>query len=61
MNKEELKDISYIGDGAYIGHDNYQYWLFTDNGIAQENWIALEPTYLDVVNEYAKRIEGKNE
>ncbi len=59
MKKEELKDVSYIGDGVYVGHDGYQFWLFTSNGIEETNWIALEPSVVKAFNRYIKEINEK--
>lgn len=59
MDKSHLKEISYLGDGAYVGHDGYQYLIFTDNGISQENWVALEPEAIEALMAYVKRISDK--
>jgi len=59
MEIEELsyKDIDYIGDGCYIGHDNFSsIVLFTYDGISISNeiWIEL-PYMLDSILDYYKK------
>ena len=36
----------YLGDGVYVGRDDYQVELSTHNGIEQTNTIVLEPEVL---------------
>lgn len=38
-----MENKQYLGDGVYVGHDGYQIWLETSNGISTTNRIALEP------------------
>lgn len=45
---------SYLGDAVYASHDSYQIWLRTGDGNDQR--IALEPSVLRALVEYAKRI-----
>lgn len=61
MTKEELKDVNYIGDGVYAGHDGYHWWLFTSNGVEESNFIALESDVVEAFNNYMKRIKEKYE
>jgi hypothetical protein len=46
MLPADLKLKMYLGDGVYVGHDNYHVWLYTDNGMEITNKIALEPHVL---------------
>jgi hypothetical protein len=46
MFPADLQEKMYLGDGVYVGHDDYHVWLYTDNGIAITNKIALEPEVL---------------
>jgi hypothetical protein len=59
MTKKELKDVSYIGDGVYVGHDDFQWWLYTSNGIEETNFIALEPNVATAFDNYRERIREK--
>lgn len=38
-----LHDIAYLGDGAYAGHDGWQVWVFTHDGLNVLARIALPP------------------
>jgi hypothetical protein len=46
MLPADLKAKMYLGDGVYVGHDEFHVWLYTDNGIEVTNKIALEPEVL---------------
>lgn len=56
MDKSELKDITYIGDGVYAGHDGYQIWTFTSNGITDDNFTAFEPMAVDTLYRYKNKL-----
>jgi hypothetical protein len=43
MQLEDLKLREYVGDGAYIGHDGYQVWIVSHDGISITNKVAIEP------------------
>lgn len=49
------KDKDYLGDGVYVGHDGYQIWLWTSDGITVSNTIALDPTVYEALVRYAAR------
>lgn len=36
-----MKELGYIGDGVYLSHDGYQFWLAANNH--ENKVIALEP------------------
>lgn len=57
---EELENKVYLGDGVYAGHDGYQIWLYTDNGMSITNKIALDPSVLAVFLEYVKSLKQEN-
>ena len=45
----------YLGDGVYVGHDGYQYWLYTHNGLEVTNRIAIDVSILSLLNDYVKQ------
>ncbi len=59
MTREELRDISYIGDGVYIGHDGFAFWIFTSNGIEDTNFICLDVDMVGAINNYMDRIRSR--
>lgn len=54
-----LHDIEYLGDGAYVGRDNYQVWVLTCDGYNVRDRIALPPdgTFQNLVR-YGERLYG---
>ena len=56
MSRQYLREVSYVGDGVYVGHDGYQLWLFTSNGIEDSNFIAMQLGALDELSAYVKRV-----
>ena len=43
MNLGLYVNVEYMGDGVYIGIDNYgRLWIFTYDGITAQNEICLE-------------------
>jgi hypothetical protein len=54
MIPEDLKDKMYLGDAVYVGHDDYQVWLYVDNGLTVTDKIALEPAVLDAFDLWRK-------
>lgn len=56
MNKDRFSDVTYLGDGVYAGHDGYQVWIWTSNGIEESAAIALERGTLHTLLSYAQRI-----
>jgi hypothetical protein len=49
---------AYLGDSVYADYDGYHIILTTENGYADDprNRIALEPSVLEALNHYARRI-----
>lgn len=50
-----LRDVEYIGDGAYVGHDSFQLWVLTER---EDGWhrLALDrPTFSSLVV-YGRRL-----
>ena len=50
----------YIGDGVYVFHDGYHIWLTTDRSDGRHR-IALEPSVLAALNDFAKRLAEEQE
>ena len=48
----------YLGDGVYADFDGYQVWIWTSNGIRESERIALEPSVIRNLLDYAKRVGG---
>lgn len=53
-NRSRYRDPQFIGDGVYCGHDGYQVWVWTSNGIRDSEAIALEPGVLEQLRRYAQ-------
>ena len=54
---DQLEHKEYIGDGVYVGYDGYHIVLFLqDTGAYGLNAIALEPSVLGALNEYAEKL-----
>lgn len=52
---------TYIGDGVYVSHDNYNLWLRTDRYDGDDvvlSRIALEPEVFQALIKYAKLFGG---
>jgi hypothetical protein len=49
-------DPSYIGDGVYVHHDEFQIWLTTTREDGREETIALEPMAFVSLVRYAQRL-----
>ena len=59
MSDKGFQDPEYLGDAVYIGHDGYHVKLRLnahDNPVGQ---IALEPSLLDKIPAYYKRMQEK--
>ena len=54
MNK---LDMAYLGDGVYVGHDDYALWL-TVNSHENKALIAINTDILRNLVEYAERHLG---
>lgn len=50
-NKISVPEPTYIDDGMYIGHDGYQFVLFTLEGMK----IALQPSSIEFIKRYMER------
>ena len=57
MNRSDLRDVTYLGDGAYMGHDGFQVWVFTSDGMYDDNFVALEPAAVEKLYQYMKAFE----
>ena len=47
----------YLGDAVYVGHDGYQLWLTTNDGIRETQRIALEPAVYAALVRYVRDLE----
>ena len=56
-------DKIYLGDSVYADCDGYHIILTTENGYPDDprNRIALEPSVLDALNLYARRMNATQE
>lgn len=52
-----MRDMDYLGDGVYAGHDGYQVWLTVDSHLNDE-LVALDPDVLRALVAYAVRHLG---
>lgn len=55
----QLRDVEYIGDAIYIGHDGYQVWLIHHDGIETRDAIALEDVTFEAMTSYRDRLKAK--
>jgi hypothetical protein len=55
----DLKDVSYLGDGVYVGHDDYQLWLYSYHGQRVTNKIALNNSVYKKLIAYKERIANE--
>ena len=46
-NTDHFQEARYVGDGVYAGHDGYQVWVWTSNGVVESEPIALETEVLE--------------
>ena len=46
----------HIGDGAYIHHDGYQFWLTTSNGLETTNEVAFEFSALPKILKFIEAV-----
>lgn len=56
QNAKRFENPDYLGDGVYVGHDSYQVWVWTSNGVDESAPIALEAPVLEALVRYARRI-----
>lgn len=55
VSETEWATAEYLGDGVYATFDGYQVWLRTSNGITASPPIALEPSVMQSLIDYAKK------
>jgi hypothetical protein len=53
MDKRDLRDLTYIGDGVYAGYDGYYIWIWSSNGITESKEIAIEPEVFNKLHDMA--------
>ena len=57
LNMNDLQSTEYLGDGVYAGHDGFQFWLFTHDGVHVTNAVALEPMVYQAFDDWVERIQ----
>lgn len=57
----QLQSPSYLGDGVYVGHDGYQTWIVTFDGIRVTNQVALEPGMVQKISDWHQRVVMRGE
>ena len=55
MNKQ------YLGDGVYVEFDGWGLTVTTENGVAIQNTVYLEPSVLEALVNYDKQMRNKND
>jgi hypothetical protein len=53
MDKELIKNATYLGDGAYMAFTGYDFVIFTHNGYGITNKVHLEDHVIKRINDYA--------
>lgn len=62
INTDVLQDREYLGDGVYVGHDNFHLVLWiTEPGAFGENAVALAPGTYRAFNDYVARLSKRGE
>lgn len=58
MNINEVR--SYLGDGLYVEWDGYNFWLRANDHRDEycTDKVCLEPSVLDNLNKFAKKMEN---
>lgn len=53
----------YLGDSVYCEFDGFSYVLTTENGLPSDpsNVIVMEPSVIDALNAFVKRVEENPE
>lgn len=54
----DLQDKEYLADGVYVGHDGYQFWLYTER-VDGTHIIALDDYAFTELKLYVNRIQDK--
>ena len=54
--EDGMRDVEYIGDGVYIGHDGFHLWLATMREDWQWHRIALDPSVFSNLCSYEKKL-----
>lgn len=58
IDREGLRDASYLSDGVYAAHDGYQMWLLAERD-GRVHAIALEHDVRQLANTYWHGIRAK--
>ena len=57
MDLGQRRSREYLGDGVYVEHDDWQFWLITERA-GQTHEIALGIAELASLRDYAQRKTG---
>jgi len=60
MNPNDLDNREYIGDGLYVGTMDGDIWIYSSDGIAVLNAVALEPSVLRNFKAWLKEISNND-
>jgi hypothetical protein len=55
IEEHSLTAAEYLADGVYVAHEGWQLWLLTERDGVVHN-IALEPTAIVALLDYAQRV-----
>lgn len=53
----KMKLKRYLADGLYAGYDGFQLWLWTSDGFADTNAVALDDVTLNRWRDYLQDIQ----
>jgi len=56
--KKCLGNVDYLGDGVYSIYDGFGIWLHTNDHKHPTDRIYIEPSVLEALNRFVKRMEG---
>lgn len=57
--KPRVNEEEYLGDGVYASFDGFQVWLRVPKSDGSEAFIALEPSVLNQLHAFERRIWPK--
>lgn len=55
MNRDRFRDVEHLGDGAYVGHDGYQVWVWASDGVHDSSPVALDRLAIGRLAAYARQ------
>ena len=54
-----MKDEEYLGDGVYVGRDEYGLWIWTFDGVRRTNEVAFDVDVLENLKKYLEKDEKR--